>query len=270
MLNHTIKLEICAGSLSDVITASSSPAADRIELNCALELGGLTPSLETLRMAREHTSIPIVCMVRPRPAGFVYSQTEKETMYRDAKTFLENGADGIVFGCLNADHTIDTEYTQKMAALIHSYGREAVFHKAFDAAADADVAAKALIACGIDRILTSGMKPDVFQGIDMIAYLQKTYGSDIQILPGGGVTKENIRQVLSRTGCTQIHMTAKTLCHDDTGYYAVGADRIREIAALFAKPLRQRVLTREDAEMFDNDSYEASMRPFTDDDERRD
>ena len=47
-----IKIEICIGNVQDAITASKYPI-DRIELNSALELGGLSPSLETLKYLKE-------------------------------------------------------------------------------------------------------------------------------------------------------------------------------------------------------------------------
>ena len=42
-----IKVEVCAASLEDCIKAERA-GADRIELNQALHLGGLTPSLGSL------------------------------------------------------------------------------------------------------------------------------------------------------------------------------------------------------------------------------
>ena len=48
--------------------------ADRIELNSALHLGGLTPSTGTLKLTKAAVSIPVIAMVRPRGAGFCYSE----------------------------------------------------------------------------------------------------------------------------------------------------------------------------------------------------
>ena len=45
-------LEICCGSFEDVKTAYEN-GADRVELNSALYLGGLTPSLANLICAKE-------------------------------------------------------------------------------------------------------------------------------------------------------------------------------------------------------------------------
>ena len=209
MLNH-VTIEICIGHLDDAIKAASYPI-DRIELNTALELGGLTPSLHTLSYLKQHISTKICCMVRPRGGDFCYTETEYEIMLKDAEEFLKAGADGIVFGFLKQDKTIDLKRTQKMSKLIHSYGKEAVFHKAFDEIEDLDEACQQLIRAGIDRILTSGkaVYPDILKGCKTIHRLHEKYGEFIQFLPGGGVRIENIRDVISVSGSGQVHMTSK-------------------------------------------------------------
>ena len=45
---HGIEIEICAGGITDCLTAQQFEEVDRIELNSSLELGGITPSLATL------------------------------------------------------------------------------------------------------------------------------------------------------------------------------------------------------------------------------
>jgi copper homeostasis protein len=67
--NRSITLEICTASVEDCVKAESG-GADRVELNCALMLGGLTPSLGALRESRAAVRLPIIAMIRPRPAGF--------------------------------------------------------------------------------------------------------------------------------------------------------------------------------------------------------
>lgn len=229
-----IRIEICCGSINDVMTASSFAEVDRIELNCALELGGLTPSLSTLKAARQCSDKKIIAMVRTRTAGFCYSPQELEIMYRDAELFLQNGADGIVFGFLNADGTVDEYQTERMVRMIHSYGREAVFHKAFDAAKDPFQTMETLIGCGIERVLTSGREESVTAGIPLLKQLQSRCGNAIEILPGGGVSAANAVQVIRETGCTQLHMSAKTVRHDLEDYLAVDPQRISDVLSVLS------------------------------------
>ncbi len=230
-MKNGIEVEICAGSLNDVITASAFALVDRIELNCALELGGLTPSFCTLKNALAHSDKRIIAMIRPRPAGFIYTDSEKNVMYEDAFQFLEAGAHGIVFGSLNEDHTVDMPFVIKMTELIHSYGAIAVFHKAFDDTDDPFRAAESLAQAGVDRILTSGKQADALKGAALIRALNERFGQRICFLPGGGVNESNVKEILRISGSTQIHMSAKETIDQDGRYFAVSADRIQNILA---------------------------------------
>ena len=207
--------EVCAGSVQDCINAQLG-GADRVELNSALHLGGLTPSLAMLRLVKEKTSLKVVCMDRPRAAGFCYDDVEIETMFEDAKILLENGADGISFGFLNSDATINVTETKKMVELIHQYQKEAVFHRAFDCVDDPMHAIKQLIDCGVDRILTSGLQPTAMQGASVLEKLQSEFGNQIELLAGSGINANNIRTLKEQTGLHQFHGSCKEWCKDPT------------------------------------------------------
>lgn len=207
--------EVCAGSVQDCINAQLG-GADRVELNSALHLGGLTPSLAMLKLVKEKTSLKVVCMDRPRAAGFCYDDVEIETMFEDAKILLENGADGISFGFLNSDATINVTETKKMVELIHQYQKEAVFHRAFDCVDDPMHAVKQLIDCGVDRILTSGLQPTAMQGASVLEKLQSEFGDQIELLAGSGINANNIRALKEQTGLHQFHGSCKEWCKDPT------------------------------------------------------
>ena len=207
--------EVCAGSVQDCINAQLG-GADRVELNSALHLGGLTPSLAMLKLVKEKTSLKVICMDRPRAAGFCYDDVEIETMFEDAKILLENGADGISFGFLNSDATINVTETKKMVELIHQYQKEAVFHRAFDCVDDPMHAIKQLIDCGVDRILTSGLQPTAIQGASVLEKLQSEFGDQIELLAGSGINANNIRVLNEQTGLHQFHGSCKEWCKDPT------------------------------------------------------
>ncbi len=228
-MKNGVITELCAGSLSDCMTAVRFPEIDRIELNCALELDGLTPSFNTFTAARKMTDKKIICMVRPRTAGFVYTEAEKKVMFDDASMFLENGADGIVFGFLEKDLSIDIQSVRQMCSLVHSFGKEAVFHMAFDMTPDSFKAAESLIRCGADRILTRGHADSALMGIDNITALNRKYGSFIQFLPGGGVNSSNVCRILRQTEVRQIHFSAKSKYFDNGDYSASDPDKIKNI-----------------------------------------
>ena len=101
-----ILIEACCGSADDALEAARG-GADRVELNSALHLGGLTPSAGSLRVLRESSGVPVMAMLRPSEGGFCYSGTAFRTMLADGELLLRAGADGLVFGCLTPDGEID-------------------------------------------------------------------------------------------------------------------------------------------------------------------
>ena len=201
-----ILMEICCGSADDVIEAARG-GADRVELNSNLFQGGLTPTLGTLRVVKRHVSIPVMTMIRPRAGGFLYTDAEFETAKEDARILLEGGADGIVFGFLREDGTVDADRTREMVAIAD--GRPTVFHRALDVTPDWKRALDTLISLGVTRVLTSGQESDVFFALDTIAEMIRYAGGAIEILPGAGITKRNVKKVVEATGCSQIHLA----CH---------------------------------------------------------
>jgi copper homeostasis protein len=200
-----ILLEICCGSAEDAIEAAAG-GADRVELCSALFLGGLTPSLGSLLQVKRHLQIPVMAMDRPRQAGFCYSATEFAVMERDADLLLEHGADGIVFGILKNDGTIDLARTRALRERIGK--RQAVFHRAFDVTPDPFRALEELIELGITRVLTSGRQNAAPEGAELIKQLQEHANGRIEVLPGAGITVENVQQLVGLTGCAQVHSTA--------------------------------------------------------------
>ena len=208
-------IEICAGSYQDCITAYKG-GAQRVELNSALSVGGLTPSIATLKRVKKETFLKVICMVRIRAAGFCYDKEDIELMLEQAKLLLENGADGIAFGFLNEDGTIYEKATRQMINLIHSYHKEAVFHRAFDITKDPYQAIETLINLKCDRILTSGQKSKAMQGMELIKDLQEKYGQQIELLVGSGMNHTNIQEMKNYTKIKQVHSSCKGYRIDPT------------------------------------------------------
>lgn len=208
-------IEICCGSYQDGKMAWQA-GVKRIELNSALSVGGLTPSLSSLIRLKKETNLKIICMVRPRAAGFAYDQNEFEIMFSEAQILLEHKADGIAFGFLKDDGSINLEYTKEMVDLIHSYHAEAVFHRAIDVCKNCNQAVQSLINLGVDRILTSGQESNAIEGKDCIKQLQNKYGSQIEVLAGSGINASNAKELIEYTGITQVHSSCKAYKKDKT------------------------------------------------------
>ena len=198
-----ILLEICCGSADDVIEAAKG-GADRVELNSNLFQGGLTPTVGALRTVKRHADIPVMAMVRPRAGGFCYTDVEFEVACEDARQLLANGADGLVFGFLHEDGTVDRERTKELVRIAE--GKPCVFHRALDVVPDWKRALEQLIDAGITRVLTSGQQSNVFFALETIREMIQFAGDAIEILPGAGITLENVSRVVAATGCTQVHL----------------------------------------------------------------
>lgn len=197
-------IEICCCSVDDAVEAFNG-GADRIELNSALEAGGLTPTLGCLIEVKKRINIPVIVMIRPRTGGFCYTKSEFEQMKLDAKIMLENGADGVAVGILNSDKTIDINRTKYFSDLCQLHNKEIVFHRAIDITPDLIVSMQKLISIGITRILTSGGKQRCLEGISVINSMLE-FSNDIQILACGSIRPTNLKEIMSKTQCTQFHM----------------------------------------------------------------
>lgn len=200
-------LEICTTTVDDCLAAQEG-GADRVELNAALALGGLTPSLGTVIEARAAIGLPIIVMIRPRPGGFCYGPHEFAAMQRDIQLALEHGADGIAFGILTEDGALDERRCRRIMAQVGD--REVVFHRAFDVVPDPAATLECLIDLGVTRVLTSGQESNAFDGAAAIARFREQAAGRIEILPGGGINQTTVADVLAQTGCDQVHASLTT------------------------------------------------------------
>lgn len=212
-----ITLEICCGSLEDAIKAERA-GASRIELNSALALGGLTPDIGDLCLCKEKLHIPVMAMLRPRAGGFCYTEYEFCCMQKSAEIMLKAGADGLVLGILTPGRQVDIPRTKMLVDLAHFYGREAVFHRAFDCVENLTAGAEALIAAGVDRVLTSGGAKTAQEGNAMLHLLQAKYGNRIEFLAGSGVHSSNVIKLIEQTGIKQVHSSCRGKREDRTAH----------------------------------------------------
>jgi len=236
-----ITLEIAVDCRADAIAAAAA-GADRLELCADLAAHGYTPDLELVQAASEIRGVISLAMVRPRgmgpgsagAAGFVYGREEWSGVMSETQRVLEAGAEGVVFGCLDADGSLNLGQVRELVALAR--GAQTVFHRAIDLTADPVHATRQLAELGVSRVLSAGMS---FAGtatelgarcgsmparaaapwqqggdgwarrLERLGELVRGVGTKIQILPGGGVRASNAAEVLRETGCTQVHSSGR-------------------------------------------------------------
>ncbi len=209
--NHRLLLEVAIASVADAVTAQAG-GADRVELNSALALGGLTPSLGLVIAVRKAITLPLIVMARPRSAGFCYDDADFCVMQRDIDLSLEHGADGIAFGVLTTTGEIDRERCKQLVRQIGD--GQAVFHRAFDVTPDPFAALEQLIDLGVRRVMTSGQEESAVKGACCIAGLIRRAAGRIEVLPAAGINPATLAEVLSRTGCDQVHASLRTSRED--------------------------------------------------------
>lgn len=201
-------LEIASNSVASALAAQAG-GADRIELFDNLAEGGTTPSYGSIAVARERLRIPLFVLIRARPGDFHYGPLEAEIMLRDIAQCRQLGCDGVVIGALDADGNVDTALCH---ALVSAAGPlQVTFHRAFDAARDLPAALEQVIALGCQRVLTSGGQASAEAGAERVAALVAQSNARIGVMAGAGLNARNIAAVAARTGCVELHASAKAV-----------------------------------------------------------
>ena len=208
-----MNLEICIDSVESAVAAQRGGAqrggAQRVELCSALIEGGITPGAGLIATVRNHIAIGLFVMIRPRGGDFCYSELEFEIMKREIENARALRADGIVLGLLDHNACVDLVRTKQLIELARPL--PVTFHRAIDMTPDMNVALESVIAAGARRVLTSGGAPNVIAGTGQIAQLVKLAKGRISVMPGGGVSPENVAQLAHATGATEFHSSARTL-----------------------------------------------------------
>ena len=201
-----MKLEIACHSIASALAAQQG-GADRIELCMALPTGGLTPGPGLLAFVRKRIEIPVHVLVRPRLGNFSYTTMEIDTMIETISHLKETGFTGVVVGCLDADYAIDL---WNLDRLVEASGTmDITFHRAFDFITDKSQALEDLVERGIHRILTSGGAKSAIEGAPVIKSLVDQAADRLTIMPGAGITSQNITEVIAQTQATEYHASAK-------------------------------------------------------------
>lgn len=230
-----MNIEICINAVEGAIIAEKY-GAKRVELCSALSVGGLTPSYGLIKLCVEKTLVEVHVIIRPKEGGFVYNSQDIELMKIDISEAKRAGAKGVVFGVLTAENTI-SNYNAVLVEFAKSLDLEVTFHRAFDFLPDYKSGIQKLIDFGFDRVLTSGTKPTAIEGIEVIDFLQKNFGAEIQIMAGSGVNLENALQ-LAATGINNLHFTAQKSTNLNTQLsmgelMVVDEEKIKNIVDLF-------------------------------------
>ncbi len=194
-------LEVCVDTIAGA-NAAIAGGAGRIELCSSLSEGGLTPSAGLMRQA---ATLPVPChaMIRPRSGLFHFSDAETAIMLADIETARQAGLAGVVLGAQTDDGTLDIPVLTRLIAAAD--GMATTLHRVIDVVPDTLDAVDQAAELGFDRILTSGTKPSAPDGIDMIARMAGRAAGRLSIMPGCGLTPENIGDFRQIEAITEFH-----------------------------------------------------------------
>ena len=212
-----MKIELCVASI-EALQIVKDLSIDRIELCQNLEQGGMTPSHGLIELALLN-EIETHVLIRPRAAGFTYSEDEIQLMLNDIKDCRELGVKGVVIGALNINKTIDRDAMLRMKDVAKDL--EITCHRAFDDSFDWKNSMDVLIEAGVNRILSSGLSSSVELGLPILAEMMKYAKSRIEIMVGGGVNLGNIQRILLDVQPDAIHFSGTSkIIIDENSYFS--------------------------------------------------
>lgn len=233
-----LTLEIVVYNIESALRAQEG-GADRIELCADPGSGGTTPSYGTIELVRQNVSIDLYVMIRPRGGDFLYSNYEFHAMKRDLVQCQRLSVDGVVFGMLQSDGTIDIKRCKELIARARPL--KVTCHRAFDRTADPFQALEDCIEAGFDRILTSGQCDKAIEGADLIKKLVSQAADRITIMAGSGVNTENAETILRSSGVKELHFSAVKYRKSNMVYLnerlkSMGSDAEHEFAVRTVDP----------------------------------
>jgi copper homeostasis protein len=180
---------------------------DRLELCANFPEGGETPSAGMLRFLKREIDIPIFVMIRPRGGNFVYSPKELLVMKQDIQLLGDLGADGFVFGALDAQGSVNESACESLLRAAES--KPCTFHRAFDASADLTGSLEKIIQLGFHRVLTSGGENSIEEGLPQVMALLEQAKERIIILPGGGLKVTHVSRLKESGYLKEVHASCK-------------------------------------------------------------
>lgn len=199
-------LEVCAFNIQSCRIAERV-GATRVELCDNPIEGGTTPSIGTIRTVREAVRIELYPIIRPRASHYWYNEDEFEIIRKDILLCKESGCDGISVGVQLENGEIDAQRLSRIVEWAFPMG--VTCNRAFDAVPDPMAALETIMACGCERILTSGQASAAPDGAPLLKKLVEAAAGRISIMPGAGVRSSNVEQLLLDTGATEFHTSAR-------------------------------------------------------------
>ena len=157
----------------------------------------------------------MLAMLRPRPAGFDYDDSDLQVMYQERAATTRRRCRRHRVRCVGPSPKSQSGRVSEAAG--NCRAPETVFHRAIDLVPDIQATTAKLAELGVTRVLTSGQQRTAADGAECIAKLQRELGDRIEILPASGVSPDNAALLIQRTGCRQLHGSFSCAVRDHAG-----------------------------------------------------
>lgn len=204
-----ITLEVCVDNVHG-LAAALDGGADRIELCSALDIGGLTPTQGLLRAASS-SPVPVVAMIRPRGGDFCFDEAETRLMLDEIDAVAAAGLQGVVLGASMPDGRLDQATLEKLVRRSRDHGLRCVLHRAIDLCPELALATRQAIDLGFERILSSGGARSASEGLDDLQRCFEAAANRIAIMPGAGISADNVHLLRERLPLTDVHASCSEL-----------------------------------------------------------
>jgi len=222
----TTLLEVIVSSVEDALEAEQG-GAGRLEVVRNLELGGLTPTIDTVQTICRRVSIPVRVMLRCSESHSP-GPDEVEGLCQEAEGLASLAIDGLVLGFLREGQV---DVPTLCEVLSRAPNLRATFHRAFDETADPAAEIERLKRVPqVDRILTSGGVGSWNVKAERLRSYHQAATPKITILAGGGLDRLGIDQLLSETGLREFH-TGRAVRVPETPFGKVQAQKVSQLVA---------------------------------------
>ena len=128
-------------------------------------------------------------------------------MKHDIQLLGDLGADGFVFGVLDTQGAVNESACEFLLRAAGS--KPCTFHRAIDASANLQESLKKIIQLGFQRVLTSGGKNSLNEGLDRVLELLHLAQDQLIVMPGGGLKPAHVPILKASGYLKEVHASCK-------------------------------------------------------------
>lgn len=204
-MKPSYRKEACVENFKEA-TVAVDRGADQIELCSLLHLDGCTPLLNDVARCLDQLEVHTKVMIRPSVGSMSFHLPVEiyQVMKDDIIAMKDYQVEEVVFGLTTSDHRLDLQRIAQLRDL--AYPMAVTIHKAIDTSVDILSDLQALKELGgIKSVLTSGGHPTAAEGSSILKEMITIAGDEIEIIPAGKITPDNIEALHSTLLASTYH-----------------------------------------------------------------